>query len=188
VAVNGESGNSASGYEGPPDGATEARANEPRSERNWLPLIIATAVVVVVVVVALLMPGRTRPAGTPINAKADPYAENLPLTNVVLSESSNMAGGKFTYVDGHIANRGDKTVTGIAVQVLFRNMAHEVAQNETIPLTLIRMRDPYVDIEPVSMAPLTPGKEQDFRLIFDNVSEDWNRAAPEIRVIKVQTK
>ena len=54
-----------------------------------------------------------------------------------MSESSNLAGGKVTYIDGHITNSGSKTVTGISVQVLFRNAANEVAQNETQPLKWI---------------------------------------------------
>ena len=63
-----------------------------------------------------------------------------------MSESSNLAGGKVTYLDGHITNTGTRTVTGITVQVLFRTFAHEVAQNETQPLKLIRMREPYIDL------------------------------------------
>jgi hypothetical protein len=105
-----------------------------------------------------------------------------------MSESSNLAGGKVTYLDGHIANTGSRTVTGVTVQVLFRDGAHEVAQNETLPLKLIRMREPYVDLEPVSAAPLTPGREHDFRLIFDAVSPDWDGAYPEVRVIHVEAK
>ena len=67
----------------------------------------------------------------PISTPTDPYAANLPISNLVMSESSNLAGGKVTYLDGHIANKGERTVTGITVQILFRNIAHEVAQNET---------------------------------------------------------
>jgi hypothetical protein len=91
-----------------------------------------------------------------------------------------------TYLDGHIANTGSRTVTGITVQVLFRTFAHEVAQNETQPLKFIRMRTPYIDVEPVSAAPLKPGDGQDFRLIFDAVTPDWDGAYPEIRVVKVE--
>jgi hypothetical protein len=105
-----------------------------------------------------------------------------------MSESANLAGGKVTYLDGHITNKGNRTVTGITVQILFRNIAHEVAQNETQSLKLIRMRDPYIDVEPVSAAPLTPGGEQDFRLIFDAVSPDWDGAFPELRIIRVDAK
>jgi hypothetical protein len=105
-----------------------------------------------------------------------------------MSESGNLAGGKVTYLDGHIANTGGRTVTAITVQVLFRTYAHEVAQNETQPLKLIRMREPYIDVEPVSAAPLKPAAEQDFRLIFDAVSPDWDGAFPEIRILHVETK
>lgn len=117
---------------------------------------------------------------------ADPYAANLPFSDLKMSESSNLAGGKVTYLDGHIANKGDRTVTGIAVQVLFRNSAQEVAQNETQQLKFIRTRDPYVDIEPVSAAPLKPGGERDFRLIFDAVTPDWDGAYPQLRILHVQ--
>jgi len=105
-----------------------------------------------------------------------------------MSESANLAGGKVTYIDGQIANQGGRIVISVTVQVLFRTFANEVAQNETQPLKLIRTREPYVDIEPVSAAPLNPGTAHDFRLIFDAVSPNWNGAYPEIRVIHVETK
>jgi hypothetical protein len=79
-------------------------------------------------------------------------------------------------------------VTGITVQVLFRDPAHEVAQNETHPMNIIRTREPYIDVEPVSAAPLKPGDSADFRLIFDTVAQDWDGAFPEIRVIHVDTR
>ncbi len=118
----------------------------------------------------------------------DPYAANLAISGLTMSESSNLIGGKVTYLDGRIANQGNRTVTGITVQVLFRNPAHDVAQNETQPLTIIRTRDPYIDVEPLSAAPLKPGESQDFRLIFDTVAQDWDGAFPEIRVIHAETK
>ena len=105
-----------------------------------------------------------------------------------MSESGNLAGGKVTYIDGRIANTGNQTVSNITVQVLFRNVAKEVAQNETQPLKLIRMRQPYVDLESVSAAPLKPGDVKDFRLIFDAVTPDWDGAYPEIRILHVEAK
>ena len=50
------------------------------------------------------------------------------------------------------------------MQVLFRNAANEVSQNETQAVKWIRTRDPYIDLEPVSAAPLRPGEGRDFRL------------------------
>jgi hypothetical protein len=163
---------------------------QPR-ERNWLPPAIAVAVVLIAILIAVLFERGNRnglESVTPVSAAPDAYAANLSIDGLSMSESTNLAGGKITYLDGHIANRGDRTITGIAVQVLFRNSARQVAQNETQPLKLIRMREPYIDIEPVSAAPLKPGGEQDFRLIFDAVSPDWDGAYPELRVIHVDTK
>jgi hypothetical protein len=166
-----------------------ARPNQPQ-ERNWLPIILAAAVVIVVaaVVVLMLEHGKPKATVTPISAAPDAYAASLPISGLAMSESSNLAGGKVTYLDGHIANTGTRTVTGITVQVLFRTFAHEVAQNETDPLQLIRTRQPYVDLEPVSAEPLAPGEARDFRLIFDKVNPDWDGAYPEIRVLHVDTK
>lgn len=154
-------------------------------------MIVAACAVLVVaglLVLALQRGNRNGAAVAAINAPTDPYAANLPITNVAMSESSNLAGGKVTYLDGHIANTGNRTVTGITVQVLFRNVAHEVAQNETQELKLIRTRDPYVDVELVSADPIRPGQGRDFRLIFDTVTADWDGAYPELRMLKVRTE
>ena len=124
----------------------------------------------------------------PITTPLDPYAGSLPISGLVMSESSNLAGGKVTYIDGHIANTGNKTVTGVTVQVLFRDVAKEVTQNETHLLKLIRTREPYVDVEPVSAAPIKPGEQRDFRLIFDAVSPDWDGAYPQVRIIHTETE
>jgi len=159
-------------------------------ERNWLPAVIAVAVVLVVAGGLLLVfeRGKTGPAVTPISAPADPYASNLSISHLAMSEAANLAGGKSTYLDGQITNTGNRTVTGIIVQVLFRDPAHEVAQNETQPLKVIRTRDPYIDVQPLSAAPLKPGDQADFRLVFDTVAQDWDGAYPEIRVIRVDSK
>jgi hypothetical protein len=155
-----------------------------------MPMAIAAGVVLIVaaIVIFMLEHGKGRTTVTPVSATLDVYAGSLPITNVVMSESSNLAGGKVTYIDGHIANNGNKTVTGVSVQVLFRNAANEVAQNETQSLRLIRTRDPYIDLEPVSAAPLKPGDARDFRMIFDSITQDWNGVYPEIRIVHVDAK
>jgi hypothetical protein len=161
-----------------------------RGERDWKPMAIAAVIVIVVagVVIGELQHRRKQPAFAPVSAAADPYAARLPITNLQMSESSNLAGGKVTYVDGHIKNTGTKTVTAIAVQTLFRDAAHEVAQNDVQPLQLIRTREPYVDLEPVSAAPLKPGDERDFRLIYDAVTQDWNGEYPQLRILHVESR
>jgi hypothetical protein len=165
-----------------------------RQEHNWLPLVVAAAVILSIAAVVILSLEHKNARGkgaamvAPISAPLDPYAEHISLTRLAMSESGNLTGGKVTYLDGHIANQGPRTVTAVTVQVLFRDFAHEVTQNENQPLKFIRMREPYVDVEPVSAAPLKPGGEQDFRLIFDTVSPDWDGAYPEVRILHVETK
>lgn len=162
----------------------------PAQERNWLPVVVAAAVVLIAAAVGVLVleHGKGGQRVTPLSAALDPYAASISITNLAMSESANLAGGKVTYLDGHIVNKGASTVAGVTVQVLFRTYAHEVTQNETQRLKLIRTREPYIDIEPVSAAPLKPGDERDFRLIFDAVSPDWDGAYPELRIIHVATK
>jgi len=153
-------------------------------------LAVASAIVIAVVGALFLFyeHGKGVPTVTPISANIDPYAASLTIGQLALSESSNLSGGKVTYLDGQITNAGSRTVTGITVQVLFRDAAHEVAQNETQALRIIRTRDPYVDVEPLSAAPLKPGATDDFRLVFDTVADQWDGAFPDIRIIHVDTR
>jgi hypothetical protein len=172
------------------DPTPESALLREKQERNWLPLAVALAVVLSVVAVAILLSQKGTGTGalSPVNAPLDPYAPSLALSRLAMSESANLAGGKVTYLDGHIANTGPRTVTAVTVQVLFRNFSRQVAQNETQPLKLIRFREPYIDLEPLSAAPLKPSAERDFRLIFDGVRSDWDGAYPELRILRVETK
>jgi len=145
--------------------------------------------VALAVVVIILERNKRTTTVAPIAAAVDAYAGSLPISGVAMSESANLAGGKVTYLDGHIANKGTQTVTGITVQVLFRNSAQEVAQNDPPQqMKFIRTRDPYIDVEPISAAPLKPGAERDFRLIFDAITPDWDGAYPQVRILHVQTQ
>jgi hypothetical protein len=143
---------------------------------------------VLVVIVVLALAGRHRAAAPATIQPPAPYAANLPLSQLAMSESTSLSGGKSTFVDGHIKNTGNQTVAGITVQVVFRNSEAMPPQIETVPLSLVRTREPYVDTQPVSAAPLKPGDERDFRLIFESLPANWNMEMPEIRVIKVDSK
>ena len=143
---------------------------------------------VLVVIIVLVLAGRHKAAAPTTIQPPAPYAANLQLSQLAMSESTSLSGGKSTFIDGHIKNTGDKTVTGITVQVIFRNNEAMPPQIETLPLSLIRTREPYVDTQPVGAAPLKPGDERDFRLIFESLPANWNMQMPEIRIIQVDTK
>jgi Protein of unknown function (DUF2393) len=169
-------------------GFLSEKKNEPEG-RSWLPWLIAGLVVVVVLAGMLLSSHRDRAAQRAEEASQtpDPYASHISIGNLQMSEATNFAGGKVTYVDGVITNKGDKTVTGVNVLVTFNNDIAEPPQQSPMPLTLIRTREPYVDIEPVAAEPLKPGDSHEFRLIFDHVSPTWNQQYPVIQPTHIQT-
>jgi hypothetical protein len=77
-------------------------------------------------------------------------------------------------------------VSGITVQVVFQNDLALTPQINTVPLTLIRMKEPYIDTEPVAAAPLKPGDDREFRLTFESVPDNWNTQMPEVRIISTE--
>jgi Protein of unknown function (DUF2393) len=149
-------------------------------------VVAGLAVLVVVTVLALM--GRHKTATPTTVQPLAPYAASLPLSQLAMSESTSLSGGKSTFIDGHIQNTGSQTVSGITVQVIFRNDEAMPPQVETMPLSLIRTREPYIDTQSVGSAPLKPGDERDFRLIFESIPANWNMQMPEIRIIQVDAK
>ena len=90
--------------------------------------------------------------------------------------------------DGRLTNTGSQTVSGITVQVFFRNDEGMPPHLETIPIALIRTRQPYVDTQPISADPLKPGDQREFRLIFESIPDNWNTQLPELHTIAVSTR
>ena len=139
------------------------------------------------VLLLLLVVGFATLRRTPANPNAilppDAYAASLPVDGVTLSEATNGTGGKVTYVDGAVHNTGGKTVSGATVQVTFVSADGTAPERQTVPLTLIRTRQPYVDLEPVAAEPILPGQSRDFRLIFETVPAGWNTQAPQILLV-----
>jgi len=150
-----------------------------------MPMILGGLVVVVLLATAALLSHkseRTEQAGL---SPADPYAANLVVSDLKMSTAQNFAGGEVTYLEGKIENKGSRTLTDMTVQVGFYNQLNELVQKDSIPLPVIRARDPYIDTVPISTVPLKPGATLEFRLTFEHVSADWNRNYPEVRIIHV---
>jgi len=163
----------------------------PREEKSGVPPAVwgAAALVVVIVIVVLAIVGRHKGPPAPRTLQpADAYATHLVLTQLAMSESESLSGGKLTYLDGHVQNTGDKTVSGITVQVVFANDEQMPPTIHTVPLMLIRMKDPYIDTQPVSAAPIKPGEDREFRLTFEAVPDNWNQQMPEVRIIRADVK
>lgn len=155
---------------------------EPDHSRRFI--IVAIAVVVGLVLAAALLlrePEKTAP-------KIPPYAAKLQISDIKLSQAQNFVGASVTYVDGNIANRGDKMVSHALVRVTFKDLYGQVAQIEDVPIKLLQTSGPYPDTVDLMAAPLASGEAKPFRLIFEHVSEQWNQAAPELKIIDVTLK
>ena len=155
--------------------------------RSPLPWAIAGAVVLIAIGLILAFTHNAAPSnpGGAGLAAADPYAVSLPISHLRMSQAGSMAGGQSTYIDGQITNQGSRTVTAITVQVAFYGFTGQMVQKATLPLNLVRTREPYVDTESVGANPIQPGQTRAFRLILDSVPESWNQNYPKIRVIQV---
>lgn len=155
-------------------------------ERDSSRVIIAAAVAVVIAVmlgVAYLL--REPPKAA---KQVSPYAASLQLSDFKMSAAENFIGHTVTYADGKITNSGDRTVTHVAVEVVFRDDIGQLAQREDLPLRVLRQTGPYSEAVDLSVMPLAPGQAQPFRLTFDSISAQWNRQYPEIRVTDVAVK
>jgi Protein of unknown function (DUF2393) len=161
------------------------------AEQPKLPIAAwSVAVLVVLLVVGgLLLSGRGKPVAAPNTLQpTDAYAASLPLTQLAMSQSESLSGGKSTYLDGHIQNTGQKTVVGVTVQVVFQNDEALPPRIETVPVALIRTHEPYIDTELVSAEPLKPGDDREFRLTFETMPSNWNQQMPEVRIVQTSLR
>ena len=149
---------------------------------------ISGGVIAIVVAVLVALSTRHHSANPNQPQPLDPYAGSLALSQLAMSESTSLSGGKSTFLDGHIANKGTQTVSAVTVQVFFKNDEAMPPHLETLPVALIRTRQPYVDTQPISADPLKPGNDREFRLIFEAIPDNWNTQLPEVHIVRVLTR
>jgi len=153
-------------------------------ETNWRAIGIAVGTVVVLVaVIWLISRGEQKaPTGPP------PYATNLKFSDLKMSAAENFVGATVSYIDGTVANAGDKTVTHVVVEVTFKDSMGQLAQRETVPLRVLRTTGPYPEAVDLNASPLPPGQSKPFRLTFESISTQWNHEYPELKVTDVTVK
>jgi hypothetical protein len=146
-------------------------------------VIAVSAVIAVMLAMAFLLREAPPAAKTP-----PPYTASLKFSDPKMSAAENFIGATVSYVDGAITNSGDKTVTHVVVEVVFKDGIGQLAQREEVPLRVLKTSGPYPEAVDLSAAPLAPGQTQPFRLAFDSISAQWNRQYPEMRVTDVTAK
>src|SRR5947209_5943169 len=151
---------------------------------SWLPMGIGAVLVIVAVAVIVL---ATRGNTSHRSNQPDPYAAKLQVSNLHMSTAENFAGGTVTYIEGKIANSGDKKVIGAQVELIFKNSLGEISQKEHLPVMVVLPNIPYVDYGPLDRAPLPAGQERNFRLTVEHVTLDWDGQLPQVRITGVST-
>ena len=156
---------------------------EERDSSRLIILIAVAGVIAIMLGIAYLLREPPKPIIT-----VSPYAANLKFSDFKMSAAENFIGATVSYMDGIVANSGDKTVTHLMVEVVFKDEIGQLAQREELPLRVLRTTGPYQEAVDLSVSPLAPGQTQQFRLTFDSISQQWNHQYPEIRVTDVTTK
>jgi hypothetical protein len=157
-------------------------AAEPDSSRRTI-VIAVVVVMAIAVIVAFLLRSQPR------NASGPPaYASNLKLSDFKVAAVKNFIGATITYLDGTITNSGNQTVTRVIVQIRFKDSMGQLAQQEEMPLQVLKTDGPYPEAWDFKVSPLGPGHSQAFRLTFDHISEQWDRQYPDIEITDVAVK
>lgn len=157
-------------------------AEEPDSSKRTIFIAVAVVIAIAVLFAFLLRNQPKNSSGRP------PYAASLKLSDFKMSAAENFVGATVSYVDGTVTNTGDKTVTHVIVQVMFKDSMGQLAQREDIPMQVLKTDGPYPEAVDFSVAPLGPGQAKSFRLTFESISAQWNRQYPEIQVTDVSVK
>ncbi len=109
-----------------------------------------------------------------LTQQARDYLSNLDLTNVEMAAAEDALGQTLLEITGKITNNGDRPVTAVEVNCVFRDVnGAEVDRQRAL---VVRERD----------GPLAPGASRDFRLPFDKISDRWNQAVPNLYVARIQ--
>src|ERR1051326_1636320 len=157
-------------------------AQQQEEKRNILPMAIGGVIVLVLIIGVVLLTRAGKPANT---SAGDPNLAKLQVSELHMATAENFAGGSVTYIEGKLTNSTDRKVTAASVQVMFKNSLGEIAQKDTLPVTVILPNTPYVDYGLIDRAPLAPGQTRDFRLTLEHVTADWDGQVPTVKVVSM---
>ena len=155
-----------------------------RQESSLRPILIGIVIVGVEVgiLAVIFRAEHKKPAAPPA------YAANLKFSDMKTSAAQNFVGATVTYLDGIIANTGDKAVIHAVAQITFKDELGQTAQREELPIRVLRTGGPYDEAVDLSLSPLAPGQSKPFRLTFENISAQWNHAYPDVQITQVSVK
>ncbi|HKV48381.1 MAG TPA: DUF2393 family protein [Candidatus Acidoferrales bacterium] len=147
-----------------------------REARKQFPLaLLAGVVIVAIVAVILIVVSKSSHTAAPIQAKPmafgseeQAYAPNIHYTNIQLAKSENFLNQQFMYINGTIANAGNRTVKQVAMAVDFY---------DDIGNKHVTMHDVETVIGPNDQ-PLPPHEQRKFSVTIDGYPQNWNQQMP----------
>ncbi|MBI3894531.1 MAG: hypothetical protein HY313_01235 [Acidobacteria bacterium] len=149
--------------------------NTPEGKHSIFLWTAASLFVVIGATSAILFlssPPESAPA--PLPSQEDiAYAGQLQLSELHLSAEKNFLGQQVVYLDGKIANRGNKTVRQLKVRLFFRDYYSQVILQEDQPMLA------------ETAPPLAPGQTHNFQLRFDSIADSWNRQIPQFQLVSI---
>lgn len=161
----------------------QAPVAEERDSSRVIIVVAVAGVIALMLAIAFLLREPPKVAKT-----VPAYAASLKFSDFKMSAAENFVGHTVSYVDGTVTNSGDKTVTHVVVEVTFKDEIGQLAQRDETALQVLKTGGAYDQAVDVGVSPLGPGQSQPFRLTFDSISAQWNRAYPEIRVTDLTVK
>jgi hypothetical protein len=150
--------------------------------RAWVPMAAGGVFVLILLVGLVILTRAGKPAST---APGDPNLAKLQVSGLHMATAENFAGGSVTYIEGKLTNGADRKITAASVQVIFKNSLGEIAQKDTLPVTVLLPNVPYVDYGLIDRAPLAAGQTRDFRLTLEHVTTDWDGQIPTVKVVSI---
>lgn len=149
----------------------------PPEEKRGLPVGIIAGVVFAAVVLAGLyyvIGQQSKPAVlSQPSQEAQEYLSKLGMQDLRLSAEENFLGQQSTYVDGALANQGERTIRHLTLRLYFRDTLNQVVLQQDRPIIQ-------------AATPLPPGESREFRLYFDHIPDSWNRQVPQFQLVAME--
>jgi hypothetical protein len=143
-----------------------------RKQFPTVPLVIgAVAVVIGIAALVYLSRPAPKPADEGPSAEAKAYLPNLQLSDVNMQASENLMQQRVVEIQGHITNKGPRTIHRIEVECIFDGVNHQSIYRERVPIV---------------SADLAPNQTRQFRLPFDSLPDAWNQAMPHLVIAQIQ--
>lgn len=114
-----------------------------------------------------------RHGAMPSGRRDDGYGPQVSIAGARVSAAESMMGGGVVYYDGTLINRGDRMLTGYAVELTFQDIEGKAIARDQRVLLDDRFR------------PLAPHTQRHFEIGFDHVPVGWNQAPPMVRASTV---